>query len=60
MSVVLKDITDILDKYPNRADDIEATDLDKIKKLLYNAKVPTLHGNTSKIRGVLAHIKKYL
>ena len=60
MSILLPQMTGILNKYPNTTDDIEAIDLDKIKKLLYNAKAPALHGNTSKKRGVIAHIGKYL
>ena len=48
MSVVLPNMTDILNKYPNITDDIEAIDLDKIKKLLYDAKAPPLQENIYK------------
>ena len=48
MSIILPDISDILDKYQNRADDVNNEDLDKIKKKLHNAKLPPVHGNVGK------------
>ena len=60
MSIIIKPLTDILDEYSNETDNIETAALKNIKKILIDANIPLMHGNTNKQNAVLAYIKKYL
>ena len=60
MSNIIIPLTDILDKYSNETDNIETAALKNIKKILIDANIPLMHGNTNKQNAVLAYIKKYL